>query len=207
MTTYERQQTILKLLEEQSSLKVTDLAQRLSVSEGTIRNDLSALEEQHLLKRVRGGAIPKNGTSLYPITHHRAHVRVQEKRMIARWAAEYVNDGDVILLDASTTALHMATYLQDRKQLTVVTNRLETAQLLARDPQKSIVLLGGIVKSDGSAVTGSISKEVLKDLHITTAFVSCVGFSSNLCSGTTGKSWSMAQWSGSDWNKLKFAKY
>ena len=177
MTTYERQQTILRLLEERSSLKVTDLAQTLNVSEGTIRNDLTALEEQNLLKRVRGGAIPKKGTPIFPITHNRAHIRAQEKRMIARWAAELISDGDVILLDASTTALHMATYLQDRQQLTIVTNQLETAQILARDPQKTVLLLGGVVKTDGSAVTGSISLDVLKSLHITTAFVSCVGFS------------------------------
>ena len=177
MTTYERQQTILRLLEERSSLKVTDLAKTLEVSEGTIRNDLTALEKQSLLKRVRGGAIPKNGSPLVSITHNRAHIRAQEKRMIAKWAAELVSDGDVILLDASTTALHMATFLQDRRQLAIVTTQLETAQLLARDPQKTVILLGGVVKPDGSAVTGSISQDVLKDLHITTAFVSCVGFS------------------------------
>jgi len=71
----------------------------------------------------------------------------------------------------------MATFLQDRRHLTVVTNQLETARLLARDPRKTVILVGGVLRVDGSAVTGTISQEVLKDLHITTAFVSCVGFS------------------------------
>ncbi|MEM7734694.1 MAG: substrate-binding domain-containing protein [Deinococcota bacterium] len=177
MTTYDRHQAILTLLTEQASLKVTDLAAHLNVSEGTIRNDLSALESQKLLKRVRGGAIPSNGTALYPLSNDRARINAAEKKRIARWAAELVNDGDVILLDASSTVLHMATFLQDRRDLTVITNQLEAAQILARDPSKTVILVGGVLKVDGTAVKGSISVNVLKELHIAKAFVSCVACS------------------------------
>ncbi len=177
MTTYDRHQAILKLLSERSSLKVSDLTQLFDVSEGTIRNDLSTLEEQNVLKRVRGGAIPKNGPAVYPLSNTRAQINIQEKKRIARWAAELINDGDVILLDASSTVLHMAPFLQERRKLTVLTNQLETAQILAHDPSKTVILVGGILKQDGSAVIGSISQDVLKTLHIGTAFVSCAGFS------------------------------
>jgi len=57
MTTFERRQTILRLLQEQTSVHVTELARLLDVSEGTIRNDLTALEESRLVVRVRGGAV------------------------------------------------------------------------------------------------------------------------------------------------------
>ncbi len=180
MTTYDRHQAIVKLLSERSSLKVGDLTQLFEVSEGTIRNDLSALEQQNVLKRVRGGAIPKNGPMLYPISNKRAKVNSDEKRRIAKWAAEMVSDGDVILLDASTTVLHMAPFLHERRNLTVLTNQLEAAQILARDPSKTIILVGGILRPDGTAVMGRISQDVLKNLHIGTAFVSCVGFTPEL---------------------------
>ena len=57
MTTYERQQTILRLLKEQPGIKVTNLAELLDVSVGTIRNDLNALESVGHIERVWGGAV------------------------------------------------------------------------------------------------------------------------------------------------------
>jgi DeoR/GlpR family transcriptional regulator of sugar metabolism len=59
MTTFERRQRILSILREQSSVKVTNLAKLLEVSEGTIRSDLIELDEEQLLLRVRGGAVLK----------------------------------------------------------------------------------------------------------------------------------------------------
>jgi len=84
MTTYERHQTILHLLEERSSLKVSELAKMFEVSEGTIRNDLSTLAENNFLLRVRGGAIPKDGRNIYPIANDRAQINARQKKQIAR---------------------------------------------------------------------------------------------------------------------------
>ena len=175
MTTYDRHQTILKLLEERSSLKVTELAATFGVSEGTVRNDLTALADQNLLKRVRGGAIPSGSRGPYP--SNRGQVNGQEKKRIAKWAAELVGDGDVIFLDASSTALHMVPFLSERRNLTVVTSQLEAAQILARDVHKTVILVGGVLKPDGSSVAGLMSQSVLKELQLSMAFVSCVGFS------------------------------
>lgn len=177
MSTYERQQTILERLKERGSVKVTDLASELDASEGTIRNDLTALEEQKQLTRIRGGAIPINGNTVAPIFKSRVQINADSKKKIARWASELVSDGDVILLDASSTAYHMAAYLEDRRNITVVTNHIETARALNVDPTKRIILLGGHLRPDGLAVTGEIGQESLKNLYLNIAFVSCVGFS------------------------------
>jgi DeoR family fructose operon transcriptional repressor len=58
---YERHQTILELVQRYESVRVTDLAEQLNVSESTVRNDLETLDEQGYLVRVRGGAIAKPG--------------------------------------------------------------------------------------------------------------------------------------------------
>ncbi len=177
-TTYERHQSILRRLETQGSVRVTDLALELDASEGTIRNDLIALEEQHLLERIRGGAIPVNRNGgLHPFFDSRIRLNADSKKKIARWAAELVSDSDVILLDASSTSYHMALYLEDRHNITVVTHHLETARLLNEDPTKRVILLGGYLRRDGMSVSGAIGQEVLKTLHLNTAFLSCVGFS------------------------------
>jgi ribose transport system substrate-binding protein len=175
MTTYERQQTILRLLKEQPGIKVTRLADLLEVSVGTIRNDLSALESEDRIKRVRGGAILIEPQDLIgPLTVKVPNISAKQR--IARWAAEMVEDGDAILLDASTTVRCMTPYLEKCRNLTIVTNGLETARLLATQTSHTIILIGGIVSSDGAATTGRLSSEIIENLHIQTAFVSGVGF-------------------------------
>lgn len=178
LTTFERRQRILALLREQSGIKVTELAKLLEVSEGTIRNDLTALAEAEQLVRVRGGAIPKdNQVGFTPLLPDRARLNAPAKQRIARWAADMVEDGDSILLDASTTVFHMVPFLQERRNLTIFTNGLETARALAQNPANTTILLGGVVRRDGTSVTGHLGERILKDLHIKTAFVSCTGFS------------------------------
>ncbi|MBZ0308204.1 MAG: DeoR/GlpR family DNA-binding transcription regulator, partial [Anaerolineae bacterium] len=178
MTTYERRQMILRMLQENAGVKVTELARQLEVSEGTIRNDLEALDKERQLVRVRGGAVARDQNLIpgYTISA-RARVNMDSKRRIAQWAAGMVESGDSILLDASTTVLHMASFLKDRQNLTVVTNGLEVARLLAENPTNTVILLGGILKNDGTAVVGSLSENILKELHIQSAFVSAAGFS------------------------------
>ncbi len=179
MNTYERHQAILQILQEQGSIKVIDLSEILNVSEGTIRNDLSALQDENLLMRVHGGAIPieKPGNNIEPVFKSRVQINADSKKKIAKWASEIVSDGDVILMDASSTTFHMARYLEDRHNITVITNHIETARLLRGDPTKRIILLGGELKPDGLSVTGELGQVLLQHLKFNTAFISCVGFS------------------------------
>ncbi len=178
LTTFERRQLILRILEEQAGIKVTDLAQQLEVSEGTVRNDLAALDEDQQITRVRGGAVVRaKQTNSNQLIAARSRVNFDAKQRIAQWAAGIVENGDSIILDASTTVLHMAEFLQSRRDLTVVTNGLEIARRLAESPSNTVILVGGILRNDGNAVTGLLGTNLLQDLHIRTAFVSCVGFS------------------------------
>lgn len=176
MTTHERQQTILRLLKEQPGIKVVQLAGILGVSEGTIRNDFNALEAERRIKRVRGGAVLLDTSPLGSHLKQADISNVDAKKRIAQWAADMVEDGDAIFLDASTTVRCMTTYLKSRKNLTIVTNGLETAQLLATETTHTIILIGGIVSSDGAATTSQMSNEIIENIHIRTAFVSGVGF-------------------------------
>lgn len=177
MTTYERHQTILRLIKDQGSVRISELAALFKVSEGTVRNDLSALERQRQLTRIRGGAISNGYPRVAPQLESRAQVNADAKKKIARWASELVSDGEVLLLDASSTAYHVAGFLRDRHNVTVVTNHLETARLLVSDPTKRVILLGGDLRPDGLSVSGEIGQEVMRNLHINTAFLSCVGLS------------------------------
>lgn len=181
MTAYDRQQQILKVLQKQSSAKVSALAEQLGVSQVTVRSDLDALEEEGRISRVRGGAV-LNGDYhiLTPSLAARSQVNEEAKRRIARRAADMVKDGDRILLDESTTVFHMVPYLRKRNHLTIVTNGVETGLALSRDTSHTVILLGGALHNNRSSVVGPLGESNLRQLHIETAFLSCTGFSSQV---------------------------
>jgi len=177
---YERHQAIVDIVNRVKSIRVSELAEQLEVSESTIRTDLETLHEEGLLTRVRGGAIAKE-SDLSSTAHtipmsERALKNAREKEAIAHWGAGLVEDGDVIMLDASSTVLHIAQFLHDRRNLTVFTNGIMVAQELAKEASNTVIIIGGILRPNGNAITGEISKQLLQDYHVRIAFVSCGAF-------------------------------
>jgi len=181
LETHKRRQTILSLLRESGTLDVDAVAARLDVSPNTIRNDFNALASERLLRRVRGGAaLPETigDDTGGPMTTFRARCAVNQKakEWIARRAADLIEDGDSILLDASSTVYHLAEFLMNRRNLTVVTNGIEVGRKLALNPSNTVMLLGGLLRANGIPTADVLSDPVLKDLHMKMAFVSCNGF-------------------------------
>lgn len=177
LTGFERRQRLLELVRKQPGIRVPDLAQQLGVSPGTVRNDLTSLQAAQRLIRVRGGAIPTDGAAGTTAAFAtRAQVNQDAKRRIARWASELICDGDAIFCDASSTVYHVASFLDDRRHLTVLTNGIEIARRLAQNPSNKVILIGGLVRADGGAITRLVPDTPLHDLHIKLALVSCAGF-------------------------------
>ena len=147
VTRFERRQSILRLLREQPGIKVTQLADLMDVSEGTIRNDLNALQREGKVKRVLGGAVLTDpGLDKFiadeELEEKSAQTRALEaKQRIGRWAAETVQEGDAIYMDASTTVQHMIPYLAQFQSLTVVTTGLTTARLLSQHASHIVLSL------------------------------------------------------------------
>lgn len=166
------------MLRKQPGLRVPELAVALDVSEGTIRNDLTALELQGLLTRVHGGAIINQQDQFQDSSFiKRYQQNAAAKLAIAREAAALVEDGDSILLDASSTAYYFARELSERRRLRVMTNGFDVARELAENTTNTVILIGGIVNTGSSSVTGLLSEHIIEELHIQKAFFSCSGFS------------------------------
>jgi len=125
----ERQKAILEYLSERNFVAVSELAQLLSVSDVTIRSELSDLERQGYLLRTRGGAVP----SIHRNILERQKVRVEAKQRIAKKAAALVQHGDRILIEAGTTTALIAKYLISTHDVQVVTNSMLAFSL--RSPQ------------------------------------------------------------------------
>jgi DeoR/GlpR family transcriptional regulator of sugar metabolism len=178
VTTYERRQSLLDVLRNQPGLRVPELAQALNVSEGTVRNDLNALENEGRLKRVHGGAVLSDQDQFQNNSFLRRYKKdTAAKLAIAREAAVLVKDGDSILLDASSTAYYLARTISGRNKLRVMTNGFEVARELAQNTSNTVILIGGVVNNDSSSVTGLLSEQIIAEMHIEKAFFSCSGFS------------------------------
>jgi len=178
VTTYERRQSLLDILRKQPGLRVPELAVALNVSEGTVRNDLNALEQQGMLMRVHGGAVLNQQDQFQNNSFMRRYQQnAAAKLAIAREAAVLVNDGDSILMDASSTAYYFAQAISDRQRLRVMTNGFEVARKLAQNTTNTVILIGGVVNNESSSVTGLLSEHIIEELKIQKAFLSCSGFS------------------------------
>ena len=178
MTSFERRQQILKLIQKHPGIKVTELATRLSVSEGTIRNDLNAMQRDGQITRVRGGAVPLGERAILNAAFaERAQQHPQAKAWIARRAAEMIEDGDSIIMDASSSVFSIVPHLKNRQNLTIITNGIELGLALAKNASHTVILPGGFLRADGTSVVGHLGEKILDELHVKTAFVSCSGFS------------------------------
>jgi len=177
MITFERQRSILRLLREHPGTKITEMADLLDVSRGTIRNDLLALEKENAVRRVRGGAILLDEPALEEkVADSKAEDNQEGKQRIARWASELVEDGDAILLGAGSTVRQMVPFLAEKRDLTIVTNGLDTARLLKQRTEHPVILLGGILLDQGFATGGLLNSDTLQQLNIHSAFLSGSGF-------------------------------
>ena len=181
LETHKRRQNILSLLRESGTLDVDEVAARLHVSPNTIRNDFNALAAEGLLRRVHGGAALPGGEQrrrqpAAPTLTTRCEINQKAKEWMARWASDLVEDGDSILLDASSTVFYLAEFLKNRRNLTVVTNGIEVGRKLTLNPSNTVMLLGGLLRADGVPSADVMSDPMLKDLRTKLAFVSCSGF-------------------------------
>ncbi|MHB9031636.1 MAG: DeoR/GlpR family DNA-binding transcription regulator [Anaerolineae bacterium] len=172
----ERLDAIYRQLVENGYVSVSELSERTGVSSATIRSDLEWLEQNGRLLRTHGGAVPlhlSEGSLSFAV---RQRENIDSKERIGAAAAEYVSDGEAIVLDASTTAWQMAKHLVNRRDLTVVTTGLYVALELLRSPGINVIIPGGSVWREAASIVGPISTDLLNG-NLQSGFFSGRGFS------------------------------
>lgn len=174
----ERRNRIMQKLNKHKQLIVKDISIELAVSEGTLRNDLKILEEDGLLERTHGGAVLPEPTSSENMFHSRILSNQEEKKKIAQAAVQYVQNGQCIILDASSTSLELAKLLIGHDYLTVVTNGLATAQELTRNPRINVIVIGGVLRPSSTSLEGLLGKGLLSQIYADVLFTSANGFTS-----------------------------
>jgi len=171
----ERQQHILERARARGRVDVATLAEDLDVTPETVRRDLTILERHGHLRRVHGGAIPVERLGFELGMEARSERLVAEKERIAKAAMDHVPAEGTILLDAGTTTLRLAEAIPRDLTLTVVTNSLSAAGVLAGHANVSLYLLGGRVRGRTLAAVGSWATSALQDICVDVAFMGTNG--------------------------------
>ncbi len=174
-----RQARIRSFVNQHEFVRVADLSERFGISEVTVRADLTSLEEAGALRRVHGGAVPRN--------IHRAERSfdlaedglVASRAHIGSAAASQVSSGDAVLIDVGTTTTAVARALVARSELTdvsVFTNGLTIAlELEAAHPRISVVVTGGTLRPMQHSLVNPLGESLLVGINASIAFVGCNG--------------------------------
>ncbi len=176
-----RQSLILQAIRSDGSARVSDLTQRLGVSDMTIRRDLEVLARDGLIEKVHGGAVlPGAPASHEPGFEAKLVLERPEKTVIARAAANLITPGTAIALAAGTTTFALAQCLLDVPGLTIVTNSLRVTNVFngtrGLDGATDSVVLTGGVRTPSDALVGPVADLTIRSLHFDLLFLGCYGF-------------------------------
>lgn len=201
MYSIERKAEIMNLLSQNSSLSVDGLAERFQVSKETIRRDLRQMEKDGSLVRTHGGAVPsKKGffnqlSSSSAAESHitapagntaqlpeapvniRGMVNTELKRRLCKAAASYIQSGDTIYVDNSSTPIFIPQYVSDYISVTFITNSILFLTEAAKynKPNQTVICLGGIFKGSNLSTYGNITTQNASDYFPNKTFLSCTG--------------------------------
>jgi DeoR/GlpR family transcriptional regulator of sugar metabolism len=138
-----RRQLIIEKLDSEQIVWVAQLSKDFNISKVTVRNDLSSLEEDGLVRRIPGGAVPFAGLTPRTRGGRNEPDCSREKAAISKAAAELIRDGEVVMINSGSTALLTAKELRRHRHLKIVTNSLPIANELGDVPTIQIIFLGG----------------------------------------------------------------
>ncbi|WP_315115895.1 DeoR/GlpR family DNA-binding transcription regulator [uncultured Clostridium sp.] len=176
MLAFERHNKILEMLYKNKKVTTQELEKLFNVSPCTIRNDLNKLEKNGLLERMHGGAVLPQ-SSLIDLSFSAREAQHQlEKENICKKASEFITGNQCIIIDASSTTLYLSKYMDNVKNLTVITNGLYIADKLKDNTNINVILTGGVVRPKSNSLEGLLGKNLVEQINADIAFVSARGF-------------------------------
>ena len=170
----DRETLILELLTAENKLEVSLLAERVGVSQVTMRKDLDELERRGLIVREHGYAVLRSADDIQSrIAYHS-----DEKRRIADRAAELVENGDTIMIESGSCCALLADVLAEkRKDLTIITNSAFIAAYIRGKCSFQIILLGGVYQPESQVMVGPIVRTCADEFFVSHFFIGVDGYS------------------------------
>jgi DeoR/GlpR family transcriptional regulator of sugar metabolism len=177
----ERHDAITELVLTAGSMRIEELADTFGVSTMTVHRDLDTLEARGFLRKSRG-VVTAVATSLFESSpEYRSRQHQSEKEALARTAFSFVEPGQALILDDSTTGLHLARMLPQRQPLTVITNFQRAVNELVGHPGIALIALGGQHYQWCDAYMGSLTLNALRSLRADMLFMSTPAVTDDIC--------------------------
>lgn len=168
-----RQTKLLDIVNREQKISVTELAHRLSVSEVTIRKDLTSLEQKGLLHREHGFAVMSATDDVL----HQLSFNYERKQRIAVMAAKTIKSGETVMLgDGACCTLLAEEIVLHKSDVTIITNSAFLASFVRKYPNAHVILLGGEYQNDAQVLVGPLIKDYAARFSVDKLFVSPDGF-------------------------------
>ncbi|MDR2072251.1 MAG: DeoR/GlpR family DNA-binding transcription regulator [Spirochaetaceae bacterium] len=177
----ERQEKILIMLAANSQVKVNTLAEKLAVSQVTIRKDLDYLDNLGFIKREHGYAILGSSEDV----SRRMATNYEIKRKIAKIAAQTVEEGETVLIESGSCCTLLAEELANHKRVKIITNSAFLANHIRNAPYADLILLGGEYQTGSQVMVGAMTGKWANIFLSDKFFVGVDGFTEKF--GFTGQ--------------------
>jgi DeoR family transcriptional regulator, glycerol-3-phosphate regulon repressor len=167
-----RQAEIIEIAQRDGKVTVEGLAEHFSVTLQTIRRDLAELGENGKLERVHGGAILPSGIANIGYEDRRS-LNQTGKEGIARACAAQLPESSSIFLNIGTTTEAVARELLSHRDLMVVTNNMNVANILAQNEACQVILTGGALRRSDGGLVGNLTTETIRQFKFDYAVIGC----------------------------------
>lgn len=171
----DRRNQIIDMINNQHTVKNTELMERFDISIETVRRDLEYLEQQGYLRRVYGGAVANVSLGSEPEYANRSQFLAKEKSSIAAAAAALISPKDTVYLGVGTTVQAMAQHMKQLSEVTVFTNALRTAVELSENPGCNVILPGGQLRAKELTLSGFPANDNFNHFNVDKAFIGIGG--------------------------------
>lgn len=165
-----RQTEILDIARSDGRVVVEALAERFNVTLQTIRRDLTELAEAGLLDRVHGGAVIRTGVTNIGYEERR-RMNEAAKAAIGRRCAQAIPDNCSMILNLGTTTEAVARELLNHRNITVVTNNMNVANILVANESCEIMVAGGGLRRTDGGLVGDLTTEFIEQFKVDYAII------------------------------------
>lgn len=167
-----RRSRILDLLMSGETVQIRDLADQLSVSLMTVHRDLSGLEKEGLVRRLRGAVSAEKSLLFESSYSFRNRKQVEEKRRLARAAVSKLEPGNAIICDDSSTTYHICEFIHEVAPITVITNAVPLLERLREVPEIDLISTGGRFHAGYNGYFGMTCEQAIRSFHVDVAILS-----------------------------------
>ena len=174
----DRSEKVLEMLQMHHFMSISEIAHSLDVSEMTVRRDVRKLSEKGKLRLVYGGvtSVETDEVGLSYTVNGEQSKNTEQKKAIARKAAELLEPNDVILLDSGTTIQFLAELLDPDIPYTIICYSLNSLNIVTKLPNSTVISPGGIFSQRSLMFSGAEAVAFIKKYRANKAFIAATGY-------------------------------